>query len=135
MQVNIEGDILERVRQIATYHSTTPQRIIRDILDSYTRFLTPSVQVFRVKVIEAVALVYGVKKERMFTSSRMADIVKARDMAMFILRENSETLEGIGAFFNRNHSTVSHAERRVNNEMAMELYGTREKYELIQQML
>ncbi len=59
------------------------------------------------KILEVTARVYNVPVEEMFGKKRTGDIKRARNVAMYIIRnETSMSLPAIGKLFNRDHSTV-----------------------------
>lgn len=50
---------------------------------------------------------FDIENDLAFTESRMANIVKARNIAMYLIRKKTKCpLTAIGAFFKRHHSTV-----------------------------
>lgn len=56
-----------------------------------------------------VAAETGVTVAEMRTSTRVRSVARARQVAMFRARREGKTLEAIGRFFNRDHTTVLHA--------------------------
>jgi len=68
------------------------------------------------KIIKDICELWGVDIHDIFTLSRKRDVVEARHVIMFALRYNTTlTLSQIGDIVSgRNHSTVSHAVKMVN---------------------
>ena len=61
------------------------------------------------RILNVVARHYGVTVEDIKSKKRTANIAKARHVAIYLIKENTElTLQGIGSVFDgRNHSTIS----------------------------
>ncbi|MDE6472795.1 MAG: ATP-binding protein [Ureaplasma sp.] len=70
-------------------------------------------------VINSVSKLYSLKASDIIGPSRQANIVNARGMAMYILREKLHIpFEKIGAYFNnRNHSTTMASIKKFSNEL------------------
>jgi chromosomal replication initiation ATPase DnaA len=52
--------------------------------------------------------------------AKQTDLCRARQHAMYFSKEyTKQTLASIGTFFNRNHATVLHAIRIINNEILL----------------
>jgi len=70
-------------------------------------------------VIRTVANHYHVKQSAIKGKSRVASLVKARHVAMFILKEELQMpLAEIGRWFsNRDHTTALHATRKIEKEL------------------
>ena len=65
-------------------------------------------------ILEAAALQFGVTVEDLGGASREARVVNARHVAMSVMRVFFEcSFADIGKVFNRGHSTVMHACKRV----------------------
>jgi len=61
-------------------------------------------------VIDSVQEFYGVNRDQLFGKSRLMDIVKARHVLAYCLREKFKlSFPIIGAMFNRDHTTIMHA--------------------------
>jgi len=62
---------------------------------------------------------FGVTLDEMRSSSRVAKVAWARQVAMYLARElTDDTLPAIGRAFGRNHTTVLHACKRTADRMA-----------------
>ena len=59
---------------------------------------------------------HQLKPEHLSHSSRIAEIVNARHVAMWFLKVNTPySFKAIGEIFNRDHSTALHAHRKIEN--------------------
>lgn len=66
------------------------------------------------RIIDQVAAHYSVSKVQLLGSARAAHIALARHMAMHLCRElHGHSLPRIGSAFNRDHTSVLHAVRRI----------------------
>lgn len=64
-------------------------------------------------LVAAAGRVLGVPAERVFDRDRHATVALARQLAMAAARRHGYSLPAIGQAFDRNHTTVLHAERSV----------------------
>ncbi len=71
------------------------------------------------RIIETVAGFYNMEIDELKAKSRTRDVVLPRQVAMFIIREETDTsLTDIGAEFgNRDHTTVMHACTKIERDM------------------
>ena len=78
-----------------------------------------SIKVRPLKVISTVAKYFDYKNKDLLGSSRKADLVQARHIAMFLLRDSlGIQLEKVGELMGgRDHTTVMHAVEKVEGEM------------------
>jgi len=78
-----------------------------------------SIKVRPLKVISTVAKYFDYKNKDLLGSSRKADLVQARHIAMFLLRDSlGIQLEKVGELMGgRDHTTVMHAVEKVECEM------------------
>lgn len=68
------------------------------------------------EIIEKVCSYYAVTNEDIIGKSRCRDIIKARHMAIYIIRNKVKyKLKATGTLFNRDHTTVIHAIQNINN--------------------
>ena len=67
---------------------------------------------------KAVAEYYGIKTNDIVAKSRKANLVRARQVAMYLSKElTNKSLPEIGALFGgRDHTTVIYAHRKVMSE-------------------
>ena len=70
-------------------------------------------QEFFEEVVRTVAKTYGVTYESIIARTRISDVVHARHVAMYVLSDMGCTLVSIGAFFDRDHTTVLHARDQI----------------------
>lgn len=70
------------------------------------------------QIITEVARTYNVSEGDILSTRRTADLVKARQVAMFIARETTELpYSAIGEAFGKNHTTVLYTEKKVKEMM------------------
>ena len=99
------------------------QEALKDYFHS-SIYITNSVA----KIAKAVADYYDLTIENLKSKKRTANINKARQIAMYLcITTTEETIEKIGLEFNRDHSTVIHARKTIEDEL-------REKEELREQI-
>jgi len=68
------------------------------------------------EIIEKVCTYYGVSVKDVVGRSRFKEIVMARHMAIYIIRNKVKLkLKATGMLFNRDHTTVIHAIQNINN--------------------
>ena len=80
------------------------------------------------KIAKAVADYYDLTVENLKSKKRTANINKARQIAMYLcITTTEDTIEKIGLEFNRDHSTVIHARKTIEDEL-------KEKEELREQI-
>lgn len=77
------------------------------------------------EITKIVCQYYGIYYKHAFRESRRRVFVKARQLSMYLCRKTNEnlSLHTVGDFFNKDHSTVVHSCKTVENDMA-----TNEKY-------
>ena len=72
-------------------------------------------------VLNDVAHAFNVTKKEMTSKSRKKEFVEARHVAMYLIHKKlNRTQEATGEIFDRDHSTVVHALKKVNNIMETE---------------
>lgn len=70
------------------------------------------------QIITEVARTYNVSEGDILSTRRTADLVKARQVAMYIARETTELpYSAIGEAFGKNHTTVLYTEKKVKEMM------------------
>lgn len=73
------------------------------------------------KVLNDVAETFNVTKEEMTGKRRNREFADARHVAQYLIHvKMNRTCTATGAIFNRDHSTVLHAVKNVNNRMETE---------------
>ena len=86
----------------------------RPLSSTAERSEAPSVSAIQ----DAVCTTFDITRTELLSSSRTPRITRARHMAMYLTRElTGQSLAEIARSFNRDHSTVLHAVRRINNDM------------------
>lgn len=72
-------------------------------------------------IIIAVCVFYHVTREQLFSRLRPESIVWPRQVAMYFMRHlTSDSLPAIGTIFSRDHGTILHGVRRVNDRASVE---------------
>ena len=118
----IEG-ALTRVMALASITSRTPSAdLAREALDNSP---TPPSATGRgdrapgvTAIQDAVCVVLHLSRDELLSPSRAPDVTRGRHLAMYLTRQlTSLSLADIARSFQRDHSTVLHAIRRVDNEL------------------
>ncbi len=109
-----------------------------DIAKSLLRKITSSArnQTTLNKVLQAVAEFYDLKEKDLITSSRKKEIVKPRQVAMYLLREElkySYPFIG-GKLGDKDHTTIIHGCKKITKELELNM-GLGEEIELIKQRI
>ncbi len=66
-------------------------------------------------VIDLVSYRTGVSKKHIFSDSRYKNIVRARQLTMYLLRQSGVSFPAIGRMLGRDHSTVIHGCRTISD--------------------
>jgi len=61
-------------------------------------------------IIKKVSEITGIRVSELKGKSKKRTIVEARQIAMVLIRKTGKSQEITGAYFNRDHATVAHAE-------------------------
>ncbi len=87
--------------------------LFKNLLSSPIRIVTPR------KIIQVVAEFYDLKEKDLLTSSRKKEIVKPRQIAMYLLREElKNSFPFIGRKFNgKDHTTAIHSYKKILREV------------------
>ena len=87
--------------------------LFKSILSSPNRIVTPK------KIIQIVAEFYDLKDKDLLTTSRKKEIVKPRQIAMYLLREElKNSFPFIGRRFNgKDHTTAIHSYKKIVREL------------------
>jgi chromosomal replication initiator protein len=86
-------------------------------------------------IIQAVVNYYCIDPELLYKRTRLRRVVAARQMVMYILRERTTlSLDQIGKIFNRDHTTVIHACKMIEDRTRL-YEEEREDYQLIMSTL
>ena len=87
--------------------------LLKNLLSSPLKMITPK------KIIETVAEFYDLKEKDLLTTSRKKEIVKPRQIAMYLLREElKSSFPFIGQRFNgKDHTTAIHSYKKILGEL------------------
>ncbi len=89
------------------------QKVIKDVLDE-----TQPVPITIEKIVEEVSRTEGVSIEDIYGKKQKAEITRARNISMYIIRDvTNSSFEAIGEKFNKHHSTVMHSINKITEEM------------------
>ncbi len=133
---NIQKNIRElegALNKLATYQKVNNQMPTLEVAKSLlkTLFLSPGKVASPKKIIQVVAEFYDLKERDLISSSRKKEIVKPRQIAMFLLREElKSSYPFIGRRFGgKDHTTAIHAcgkiiklienDENLNNEIEL----------------
>lgn len=106
----------------------TAKSLLKNLILSPTKIATPK------KIIQTVAEFYDVKEKDLMTSSRKKEIVRPRQIAMYLLRETLKcSYPFIGRKFGgKDHTTALHAFEKIKEEIK-EKENLEEEINLIKQ--
>lgn len=89
---------------------------LKDYGESSAKKVTPEY------IIEACAKFYGVKKEDIYSEKRTKNIVLARQVSIYIIKEvTNYSFPKIGAIFGKDHATAIYAIKKVNELMEKDI--------------
>lgn len=92
--------------------------LARTMLRDYFDQPLESSRIFGDQILDECAKYFGISRGDLTGSSRVKHVVRARHLAMFLLREGAgESLAGIGLRFGRHHSSVLHACEKVRAQL------------------
>ncbi len=105
------------------------KKLLKNFIFSPFNVATPK------KIIETVANFYNLQEEKLFEKTRKKEIVKPRQIAMFLLREElKSSFPSIGRIFGgKDHTTAIYAHKKIekvineNNKMAEEVELIKQK--------
>ena len=131
---HLEGALLKLVAHAELYHQDidlcAAKDILRDMIEDYQ--VQPEIE----EIQCSIAQYYGISAELLSEKTRKREIVIARHMAMYFCKElTAHSLKSIGLRFGgRDHSTVIHAYKTIENRMELEA-GFRENIQDIRRHL
>src|SRR5260221_12112235 len=70
------------------------------------------------QLADTTAFLFGVKRADIFSSSRVTRVAEARMALAWALRQNNWSLESIGAFLRRDHTTIIYALATIERKSA-----------------
>lgn len=114
----IEGTVKKIAAMQSTFNTPVTMEQVEDIIKDITTDNQPTPVVVE-KIIDYVAKEFEIQPSVIRSNSRQAEIVTARDIAMYVIQEVTDlTLAQIGFYFNkRNHSSVLQAIKEAKNKM------------------
>ena len=90
------------------------QKVIKDVIDDTQQPVPVTIE----KIVEEVSRTEGISVEDIYGKKQKANITHARKIAMYIIREVTNTsYEAIGEKFNKHHSTVMYNIQQISEEM------------------
>lgn len=115
----IEGIIASLRSEVELKGKEISAELIEKVLSIETKHSRPTITAQPGQVISAVADHFKLKKSSLRGKSRVKDLVRARHLAMYILKEDlSMPLVEIGRWFSdRDHTSVLHACRKIGEEV------------------
>lgn len=88
---------------------------------SLDRYEKPTEQITVASIVEVIAAAFNLETAAILGKKRMARINHARQLAMFLAREMTESsLPQIGDIFGRSHTTVLHGCNKIEAEIGMD---------------
>lgn len=131
----LEGSIL----RLRAAYQLTEQPITLETAEFIIRDLTRGIEPRRVKIDDILRIIskhFGVNRSDLLSSRRTRSIVRPRQIGMYLAKQlTSRSLPEIGRRFgNRDHTTVLHAIRKIDELMKGDP-GMKEEVELLQRLL
>ncbi|MFA7385641.1 MAG: helix-turn-helix domain-containing protein, partial [Candidatus Paceibacterota bacterium] len=89
------------------------QKLLKTLINSPQKILTPK------KIIQSVAEFFDLKEREILAPSRKKEVVKPRQIAMYLLREElKSSFPFIGRKFNgKDHTTALHSYKKISLEI------------------
>ena len=127
---NIKSNVRElegALNKLLAYHNLCNVPITMDIAQKELQnIITPDKprEVTPQLIVEAVTEHFNISMEQMISRSRNGDIAKARQIAMFLCKNMTDSsLDVIGSFLGgRDHSTILHGIKRITEEYENQEY-------------
>ena len=128
----IAGRVTDNIRtlegaliRIVAYHSLTGRRIDLELATTVLDSMYPTTETVPAltpeSIREAVARHFSITTQEMLSPARTARIAWPRQVAVYLTRElTGLSLPAIGSSFGRNHATVIHACRRVEERIGQD---------------
>ena len=117
---DLEGIVISIMAHSTIYNREIDLALARQIVDKVTQ--TEHKPVSADDIMEVVCKHYGVDGEALRGKTRKRDVVRARQVAMYLAKNNTElTASKIGLLIgNRDHATVLHALRTVGDQLQVD---------------
>ena len=111
--LELENEALRKqVKELKMSHWTIPSRKLDGSLLSDQKHAA--------KIIDQICEFYGLTPTQVKGKCRLRGYVKARFVAMFLLRTRTGlTLKEIGRMFHRDHTSIIHAIKTINEVMSL----------------
>lgn len=113
----LEGTLI----RVTAFANLQRQPVDMDLVQTLLKDVVPlgeSIVVAPIDIINAVASYYKISPDEIYSSSRAQAIALARQIAMYLCREQTGlSLPKIGEIFGRDHTTVMHANKKINDLM------------------
>lgn len=120
---------------VVTQLAAGQQPLRREVIESFLKQQTHSPKLTPQAIARAVAQEFGITQAALRSSRRAAALVLPRQMAMWLCRNLCQmSLPAIGEHFQRQHSSVLHAVRKLDERLSKEP-RLRLRLSKIQQML
>ncbi|MEI7597266.1 MAG: helix-turn-helix domain-containing protein [Bacteroidota bacterium] len=84
----------------------------------FSYFSAPGV--FQKDIIDVVCEYFCIERNLLLSKNRKREVSEARQIGMYILRQQNKTLSSVGKQFNRDHATVLHAINLVEDLMSVD---------------
>ncbi|MCY4419427.1 MAG: chromosomal replication initiator protein DnaA [Cytophagales bacterium] len=128
----IEGVLASLVARSVFSKREIDVSLCEEVISSLVKRKKPNKEMPVEKIIRLVAGYFHVSVEDMLSKSRRKEWVIARQIAMYLAKAHtSHTVVSLGKNFgNRDHSTISHAVRKIQKEMK----GTGEKKRFVEEI-
>ncbi len=119
---SLQGVLVSLLAHSTHLQEPMTMELVRRIVDKYREEAVQEVSVKQ--IIEIVSEYFGVTSDDVLSGSRKRDVVRARQLAMYVVRNfTSIPLERIGKEFgNKDHSTVIYACRKMMQLLDSEPY-------------
>ncbi len=127
---DLEGE-LNRILLLAEVRGVSPSEVVgslEPISQPQRRHVSPK------QVIDKVAKYYGLTSKDLLGKSRLKEIKNARNVAIFLLREDGMSTPQLGTEFSKDHTTIIHSLRVMRKQM-MSDFGLRDQINEIRSKL
>lgn len=125
---------LEGVINILTIHTELKQKPITltEVKNLIKNNIKPKKNISLDVVVKTIADYYNIDERILYEKTRRKEVVKARQIVMFLLREDfNESYPSIGAKLGgKDHTTVIHSYEKIKNELQQSAHLMREVEEL-----
>ena len=116
----------EKAKKYFVYFDENQKRAIHEAMRSFAYMFKTEEKTDKANfIINEIGRIYELDKNYYKMHSRKADLIKARQIAMYFIRHYTKfSLEGIGKLFNKDHSTILNSIRKTSNYIETDVnYG------------